>query len=167
MLAIFSKLWLLLLFWIQDLPNDLKGRNESKKYCISSLASEFPENCKFYPAKTKDDIHKVLFVSCVIDAYFYLDWEFSVGSRFALTCNEFLFPFNYYHRTQFIFFCWCSSCTFWKSKGLKPPIGGANGLILLLRRFYFQISLFCVVNCWRFCNLIIIWCCVVRLQHVS
>ena len=54
-----SKLLLLLLFWIQDLPNDLKGRNESKKYCISGLASEFPENCKFYPAETKDDIHKV------------------------------------------------------------------------------------------------------------
>ncbi|CAO2823087.1 unnamed protein product [Amaranthus hypochondriacus] len=47
---------------IRDLPNDLKGRNESKKYCISSLASEFPENCKFYPAETKDDIHKFLYL---------------------------------------------------------------------------------------------------------
>ena len=28
--------------------------------CMSSLASEFPEDCKFYPADTKDDLHKVI-----------------------------------------------------------------------------------------------------------
>lgn len=27
---------------------------------MSSLASEFPEDCKFYPADTKDDLHKVI-----------------------------------------------------------------------------------------------------------
>lgn len=28
--------------------------------CTSSLASEFPEDCKFYPADTKDELHKVI-----------------------------------------------------------------------------------------------------------
>ncbi|KAI7724522.1 hypothetical protein M8C21_023976 [Ambrosia artemisiifolia] len=43
----------------QDLPSDLKRKNELKKTCISSLSSEFPEDCKFYPADSKDDLHKV------------------------------------------------------------------------------------------------------------
>ncbi|KNA18272.1 hypothetical protein SOVF_072290 [Spinacia oleracea] len=47
---------------IRDLPSDLKGRNESKKFCNSSLASEFPDPCKFYPADTKDDLHKFLYL---------------------------------------------------------------------------------------------------------
>lgn len=45
---------------IQDLSTDLKQRNELKKMCTSSLASEFPEDCKFYPADTKDELHKVI-----------------------------------------------------------------------------------------------------------
>lgn len=49
----------------QDLPIDLKGRNESKKICSSSLTSEFPDHCKLYPADTKDDLHKVMSVSSV------------------------------------------------------------------------------------------------------
>lgn len=28
--------------------------------CISSLTSEFPEDCKFYAADTKDELHKVI-----------------------------------------------------------------------------------------------------------
>ncbi|KAL2895554.1 Pre-rRNA-processing protein TSR1-like protein, partial [Bienertia sinuspersici] len=47
---------------IRDLPSDLKGRNESKKICNHSLASEFPDHCKFYPADTKDDLHKFLYL---------------------------------------------------------------------------------------------------------
>jgi pre-rRNA-processing protein TSR1 len=47
----------------QDLPTELKQRNELKKICTSSLASEFPEDCKFYPADTKDDLHKVIISS--------------------------------------------------------------------------------------------------------
>jgi pre-rRNA-processing protein TSR1 len=27
---------------------------------ISNLAGEFPEDCKFYPADTKDELHKVI-----------------------------------------------------------------------------------------------------------
>lgn len=27
--------------------------------CSSTLSSEFPEDCKFYPADTKDELHKV------------------------------------------------------------------------------------------------------------
>ncbi|KZV16533.1 hypothetical protein F511_11365 [Dorcoceras hygrometricum] len=45
---------------IRDLPDDLKGKNELKKSCISELASEFPEDCKFYPADKKDELHKIL-----------------------------------------------------------------------------------------------------------
>nr|XP_017239396.1 PREDICTED: pre-rRNA-processing protein TSR1 homolog [Daucus carota subsp. sativus] len=44
---------------IRGLPTELKKRNELKKICASTLASEFPEDCKFYPADTKDDLHKV------------------------------------------------------------------------------------------------------------
>ncbi|XP_073288209.1 uncharacterized protein [Primulina huaijiensis] len=45
---------------IRDLPDDLKGKNELKKMCMSELASEFPEDCKFYPADKKDELHKFL-----------------------------------------------------------------------------------------------------------
>ncbi|WVZ19055.1 hypothetical protein V8G54_006377 [Vigna mungo] len=48
--------------FIRDLPSDLKQRNELKKTCTSSLASEFPEDCKFYPADTKDELHKFLWL---------------------------------------------------------------------------------------------------------
>ncbi|KAG2400763.1 uncharacterized protein HKW66_Vig0093830 [Vigna angularis] len=48
--------------FIRDLPSDLKQRNELKKTCTSSLSSEFPEDCKFYPADTKDDLHKFLWL---------------------------------------------------------------------------------------------------------
>lgn len=46
------------LYW-QDLPTDVKKRNDFKKMCISSIASECPEDCKFHPADTKDELHKV------------------------------------------------------------------------------------------------------------
>ncbi|KAF7829490.1 pre-rRNA-processing protein TSR1-like protein [Senna tora] len=48
--------------FIRDLPTELKQRNEVKKICTSSLASEFPEECKFYPADTKDELHKFLWL---------------------------------------------------------------------------------------------------------
>ncbi|GKV16178.1 hypothetical protein SLEP1_g26860 [Rubroshorea leprosula] len=45
---------------IRDLPSELKQRNELKKLCTSSLASEFPEDSKFYSADTRDDLHKFM-----------------------------------------------------------------------------------------------------------
>ncbi|KAK4577823.1 hypothetical protein RGQ29_028089 [Quercus rubra] len=48
---------------IRDLPTELKKRQDSKNMCMSSLASEFPEDCKFYPADTKDDLHKFIWHS--------------------------------------------------------------------------------------------------------
>ncbi|XP_022850646.1 pre-rRNA-processing protein TSR1 homolog [Olea europaea var. sylvestris] len=45
---------------IRDLPNDIKKKNNLKKMCTSSIASEFPENCEFYPADTKDELHKFM-----------------------------------------------------------------------------------------------------------
>ncbi|KAE9456853.1 hypothetical protein C3L33_11242, partial [Rhododendron williamsianum] len=47
---------------IRDLPNDLKRRHDTKKTCTSSLVSEFPEDCKFYPADTKDELHKFMWL---------------------------------------------------------------------------------------------------------
>ncbi|XP_022772570.1 pre-rRNA-processing protein TSR1 homolog isoform X2 [Durio zibethinus] len=47
---------------IRDLPTELKRRNDAKKICTSSLTSEFPEDCKFYPADTKDDLHKFVWL---------------------------------------------------------------------------------------------------------
>ncbi|XP_024020075.1 pre-rRNA-processing protein TSR1 homolog [Morus notabilis] len=43
---------------IRDLPGEMKKRHDMKKMCTSDLASEFPEDCKFYPADTKDELHK-------------------------------------------------------------------------------------------------------------
>lgn len=47
---------------IRDLPTEAKRRHESKKTCSSSLASEFPEDCKFYAADTKDELHKFMWL---------------------------------------------------------------------------------------------------------
>nr|GMD08500.1 pre-rRNA-processing protein TSR1 homolog [Ipomoea batatas] len=47
---------------IRDLPSELKRKQDLKKACISSLASEFPEGCKFYPAGTKDELHKFMWL---------------------------------------------------------------------------------------------------------
>ncbi|KAG6511402.1 hypothetical protein ZIOFF_029470 [Zingiber officinale] len=45
---------------IRDLPSDIKRKQDFKKLCISHLSSELPEDCKFYLADTRDDLHKVL-----------------------------------------------------------------------------------------------------------
>ncbi|OVA19550.1 Ribosome biogenesis protein BMS1/TSR1 [Macleaya cordata] len=47
---------------IRDLPVDLKKRNDMKKMCMSNLASEFPEDSKFFPADTKDELHKFMWL---------------------------------------------------------------------------------------------------------
>lgn len=47
---------------IRDLPSELKRKHDSKKMCMSSLSSEFPEDCKFYPADTKDELHKFVWL---------------------------------------------------------------------------------------------------------
>ncbi|TYK24600.1 pre-rRNA-processing protein TSR1-like protein [Cucumis melo var. makuwa] len=47
---------------IRDLPTDIKKKNDYKKMCISSISSEFPEDCKFYPADTKDELHKFMWL---------------------------------------------------------------------------------------------------------
>ncbi|GAV63463.1 DUF663 domain-containing protein/AARP2CN domain-containing protein [Cephalotus follicularis] len=45
---------------IRDLPAELKRKNDLKKMCISSLVTEFPDDCKFYTADTKDELHKFM-----------------------------------------------------------------------------------------------------------
>ncbi|VVA90832.1 unnamed protein product [Arabis nemorensis] len=47
---------------IRDLPTDSKKKNELKKMCTSQIASEFPEDCKFYPADTRDELHKFMWL---------------------------------------------------------------------------------------------------------
>ncbi|KAH7523416.1 hypothetical protein FEM48_Zijuj06G0008700 [Ziziphus jujuba var. spinosa] len=47
---------------IRDLPSEMKKRKDSKKMCASSIASEFPEDCKFYPADTRDELHKFMWL---------------------------------------------------------------------------------------------------------
>ncbi|KAL1194958.1 hypothetical protein V5N11_030490 [Cardamine amara subsp. amara] len=47
---------------IRDLPSEVKKKNELKKMCASELASEFPEDCKFFPADTKDELHKFMWL---------------------------------------------------------------------------------------------------------
>ncbi|PPD91883.1 hypothetical protein GOBAR_DD11193 [Gossypium barbadense] len=48
--------------FIRDLPTELKRQNDAKKIVTCSLTSEFPEDCKFYPADTKDDLHKFMWL---------------------------------------------------------------------------------------------------------
>ncbi|GMJ10585.1 hypothetical protein like AT1G42440 [Hibiscus trionum] len=48
--------------FIHDLPTELKRRNDAKKIVTSNLTAEFPEDCKFYPADTKDDLHKFMWL---------------------------------------------------------------------------------------------------------
>ena len=38
----------------------MKRKQELKKMSVSCLSSELPEDCKFYPADTKEDLHKVM-----------------------------------------------------------------------------------------------------------
>ncbi|CAN8258297.1 unnamed protein product [Cochlearia groenlandica] len=47
---------------IRDLPSDLKKKNELKKMCTSKIASQFPEDCKFYPADTREELHKFMWL---------------------------------------------------------------------------------------------------------
>ncbi|KAG1362597.1 pre-rRNA-processing protein TSR1 [Cocos nucifera] len=47
---------------IRDLPSDMKRKQELKKMSVSCLSSELPENCKFYPADTKEDLHKFMWL---------------------------------------------------------------------------------------------------------
>ncbi|WOK92487.1 pre-rRNA-processing protein [Canna indica] len=47
---------------IRDLPLDIKKKQELKKTCISHLSSELPEDCKFFPADTKEDLHKFMWL---------------------------------------------------------------------------------------------------------
>jgi len=70
---------------IQDLPSDLKQRNEQKKICTSSLASEFPEDCKFYPADTKDELHKV--ISPIVSWEFWLYILYFLHQMYAQADN--------------------------------------------------------------------------------
>jgi len=46
--------------FIRDLPADNKSRQELKKAATSFLSAELPEDCKFYLAGTKDDLHKFM-----------------------------------------------------------------------------------------------------------
>lgn len=47
---------------IRDLPIETNRRHELKKICTAKLASEFPENCMFYSAHTRDELHKFLWL---------------------------------------------------------------------------------------------------------
>ncbi|KAI3957355.1 hypothetical protein MKW98_003076 [Papaver atlanticum] len=46
---------------VRDLPLELKKRNDMKKTCMSSLASELPDS-KFYPADTTEELHKFMWL---------------------------------------------------------------------------------------------------------
>ncbi|CAD6334829.1 unnamed protein product [Miscanthus lutarioriparius] len=48
--------------FIRDLPADSKSRQELKKAASSFLSAELPEDCKFYLADTKDDLHKFMWL---------------------------------------------------------------------------------------------------------
>ncbi|XP_062179880.1 uncharacterized protein LOC133884470 [Phragmites australis] len=48
--------------FIRDLPPDNKSRQELKKAATSFLSTELPEDCKFYLADTKDDLHKFMWL---------------------------------------------------------------------------------------------------------
>lgn len=47
---------------IRDLPADIRKKQELKKMSISCLSSELPEDCKFYLADTKEELHKFMWL---------------------------------------------------------------------------------------------------------
>ncbi|KAI3916131.1 hypothetical protein MKW98_004572 [Papaver atlanticum] len=47
---------------IRNFPCDPHKRNDMRKMCASSLASEFTDDSKFYPADTKEELHKFMSV---------------------------------------------------------------------------------------------------------
>lgn len=47
---------------IRNLPADIRRKQELKKMSISFLTSELPEDCKFYPADTKEELHKFMWL---------------------------------------------------------------------------------------------------------
>ncbi|KAJ3693976.1 hypothetical protein LUZ60_009456 [Juncus effusus] len=47
---------------IRDLPQDMKSKNEAKKISILSLSPEMPEDCKYFTADTKEDLHKFMWL---------------------------------------------------------------------------------------------------------
>lgn len=115
------------MLYLQDLPIELKRKNDSKKMCISRLASEFPEDCKFYPADAKDELHKVL---CLpfrhICIYFFLS-PYS-PMKFMIIRNKIPFdamcmmPFTicktYPDTPHIVILSFCySSCGYLRSKG--------------------------------------------------
>ncbi|KAK3154012.1 hypothetical protein QOZ80_2BG0184710 [Eleusine coracana subsp. coracana] len=48
--------------FVRDLPPDSKNRQDLKKAATSFLSSELPEDCKYYLADTKDDLHKFMWL---------------------------------------------------------------------------------------------------------
>ncbi|KAF6158366.1 hypothetical protein GIB67_022446 [Kingdonia uniflora] len=48
--------------FIRDLPLNTRKKNDLKKFCISSLASEFLGDSKFYPTDTEEELHKFLYL---------------------------------------------------------------------------------------------------------
>ncbi|XP_020584073.1 pre-rRNA-processing protein TSR1 homolog [Phalaenopsis equestris] len=47
---------------IRDLPGSTREKQDAKKIAISCLGSELPEDCRFYPADTKEELHKFLWL---------------------------------------------------------------------------------------------------------
>ncbi|KAI0499326.1 hypothetical protein KFK09_020229 [Dendrobium nobile] len=47
---------------IRDLPVGMREKQTVKKNAISCLGSELPEDCRFYPADTKEELHKFMWL---------------------------------------------------------------------------------------------------------
>ncbi|KAK8947961.1 hypothetical protein KSP40_PGU013198 [Platanthera guangdongensis] len=47
---------------IRDLPPGMREKQNAKKIAISCLGSELPEDCRFYPADTKEELHKFIWL---------------------------------------------------------------------------------------------------------
>lgn len=47
---------------IRDLPPGLREKRDVKKIVISCLGSELPDDCRFYPADTKEELHKFMWL---------------------------------------------------------------------------------------------------------
>lgn len=110
----------------------MKRRNDSKKMCTSSIASEFPEDCKFYPADTKDELHKVSIFS-----YFFSRLSSVVALNFLNCCLHIIYAVSFQsYLTLFMFpsIMFSSSCGFSRSKGSQFLTGEVNGRTLWLKR---------------------------------
>lgn len=108
-----------------------------KKICTCSLDSEFPEDCKFYPADTEDELHKVSInrhrqlskVEFVLLVTFRSNICYAfMRQGLASSLFNLFFEVSHAFTSLFCHYIGCSSCVFSRSKESRCLTGEINDL---------------------------------------